>query len=196
MFHINPRKTPWRRFGRRETIMTYEKPFLIRIKKTVKIILKTNNNLESWVTTTTFLLEFHAEANQSKFLKFYPLLKYLKPLKSLEMKNCYANDLCRCLHHVLIEANVCWDAWSWSKNFYDIIAIWKTRIMINLERTKNINLKNYNTEHIPSVLKNQWTWINFIELINSKKQNILIGCIYRHSWDEFSRYYLNSLLKK
>ena len=84
MFHINPRKTPWRRFGRRETIMTYEKPFLIRIKKIVKIILKTNNNLESWVTTTTFLLEFHAEANQSKFLKFYPLLKYLKPLKHMD----------------------------------------------------------------------------------------------------------------
>ena len=34
------------------------------------IILKSNNNLESWVTIITFLLEFHAETNQRRFPKF------------------------------------------------------------------------------------------------------------------------------
>ena len=46
----------------------------IRTKEIVTIILKANSNLESWVTIITFLLQFNAEANQSRFPKFYVLL--------------------------------------------------------------------------------------------------------------------------
>ena len=40
-----------------------KKLFLIRIKEKVIIIVKRSNNLESWKTTITFLLQFHTEAN-------------------------------------------------------------------------------------------------------------------------------------
>ena len=37
------------------------------------LILKADKNLESWVTIITFLLQVHAEANQSRLPEFYPL---------------------------------------------------------------------------------------------------------------------------
>ena len=39
----------------------------------------------------------------------------------------------------------------------------------------------------------------FIEIINYKKSNIIVGCIYRHpamDLNEFNDYYLNELLHK
>ena len=77
--------------------------------------------------------------------------------------------------------------------------------MKNLEITQSINLKNYNFEYTPAestaggtmlfianhladklrhglkIYENNELESIFIKLINSKKkQNVLIGCIYRH----------------
>ena len=95
--------------------------------------------------------------------------------------------------------------------------------MTNLEITKSITLKNYNFEYTPTestaggtmlYIANHLSYIlrhdlkiyktselepTFIELINSKKENVLIGCIYRHpymSQEEFNKYYLNNFLGK
>ena len=106
---------------------------------------------------------------------------------------------------------------------YDIIAISETRTMKNLEITQNINLKHYNFEYTPTestaggtmlyianhlaykprhdlkIYKTNELESTFIELINSKKQNVLIDCVYRHpsmNQEEFNKYYLNNILEK
>ena len=105
---------------------------------------------------------------------------------------------------------------------YNIIARSETTIK-NSEITKNIILKNYNLEYAPTestadgtmlYIANQLAYrtrpdlkiyktneleSTFIELINLKKQNVFIGCIYKHlsmNQKEFNKYYLNKLLEK
>ena len=105
----------------------------------------------------------------------------------------------------------------------NIIPVSETRTMKNLEITQNINVKNYNFEYTPTestagrtllfianhlaykprhdlkIYKTNELESTFIELINSKKQNVLIGCVYRHpsmNQEEFNKYYLNNLLEK
>ena len=57
----------------------------------------------------------------------------------------------------------------------------------------------YKPRHDLKIYKTNKLELTFIELINSKKQNVLIGCVYRHqsiNQEEFNKYYLNNLLEK
>ena len=105
---------------------------------------------------------------------------------------------------------------------FDVIAISESRIS-NDSDASNLNLVNYSLEFCPTLsnaggtaiyIKNSLSFAprpdlqinkpsqlesNFIEIITSKKTNIIIGCIYRHpnmDLDEFNELYLNVLLEK
>ena len=133
-------------------------------------------------------------------------------LKMFHINACFLNKNFEDLEYLLKSTNI----------NYDIIAISETRIMKNLEITKSINLKNYNFEYTPTVSTAGGTMLyianhlaykpihdlkiyktnefesTFIELINSKNQNVWIGCIYRYpsmNQEEFNKYYLNNLLE-
>ena len=107
---------------------------------------------------------------------------------------------------------------------FDIIAISETRITKNINNIlSNINLNNYAFEFTPTEFSAGGTLIyvanhlaykprtdlqiykkrdlesTFIEIINPKKSNIIVGCIYRHpnmDLNEFNSDYLNPLLAK
>ncbi|XP_065682310.1 uncharacterized protein LOC136095525 [Hydra vulgaris] len=105
---------------------------------------------------------------------------------------------------------------------FDIIGISETRLNKNRPQTSNITLNGYSHEDTPSEshASGALLYINnrlaykprndlliykpkelksiFIEIINPKKSNIIVGCIYRHpkmSLDNFLSFYLNPLLK-
>ena len=104
---------------------------------------------------------------------------------------------------------------------FDIIAISETRITKNINKMSNINLNNYAFEVTPTESSARGTLIYvanhlaykpktdhqiykkcdldsaFIEIIDTKKSNIIIGCIYRHpniGLSGFNNDYLNLLL--
>ena len=104
---------------------------------------------------------------------------------------------------------------------FDIIAISETRITKNINEISNINLNSYAFEFTPTessaggtliyvanrlayksrtdlqIYKNRVLDFTFIEIINPKKINIIIGCIYRHlsmDLNEFNSDYSNPLL--
>ena len=93
---------------------------------------------------------------------------------------------------------------------YDIIAISETRIMKNLEITQNINLKTYNFEYTPTESTAGGTTLYIanhlaykprynLKIYKTNKQNVLIGCVYRHpsiNQEEFNKYHLDNLLEK
>ena len=111
-----------------------------------------------------------------------------------------------------------------STNFnFDVIAISQTKITKNKAEINHIDLTNYSYEHCPTessaggtllYIRNHLSYkkrndLNiykcaeleptFIEIINHKKSNILVGCFYRHpvmDLNEFNDYYLNELLDK
>ena len=111
-----------------------------------------------------------------------------------------------------------------STNFkFDVIAISETRITKNKAQINHIDLTNYSYEHCPTessaggtllyirnhlsyktrndlnIYKSAELESTFLEIINHKKLNILVGCIYRHpvmNLNEFNDYYLNELLHK
>ena len=105
---------------------------------------------------------------------------------------------------------------------FDIIAISDTRITKNI-KISNIYLNNYAFEFTPTESSAGGTLIyvanhltykprthpqihkkrdlesTFIEIINPKKSNIIVGCIYRHpnmDLNKFNSDYLNPLLAK
>ena len=106
---------------------------------------------------------------------------------------------------------------------FDIIAVSETRITENINEISNINLNNYAFEFTP-IQSTAWGTLifvanhlaykprtdlqiykkcdlesTFIEIINPKKSNMFIGCIYRHSnmdLTDFNKDYLNPLLAK
>ena len=108
-----------------------------------------------------------------------------------------------------------------NKNF-DIIAIGETRISKKTSLTSNINLNNYHFELTPAELWTGGTMLyisnrlsykprtdlnmyeknqlesTFIEIINSKKSNIVFGCIYKHPNMDVSdfNFLINKLLDK
>ena len=109
-----------------------------------------------------------------------------------------------------------------NKNF-DIIAITETRITKNVSIANNLNIKNYSTEFTPTessaggtllyianhlsykprqdlnIYKKNELESTFIEIMNPKKSNIIVGTIYKHpSMDltDFNSNYLNNLLEK
>ena len=133
-------------------------------------------------------------------------------LKMFHNNACFLNKNFEHIEYLLKSTNI----------NYNIIARSETRIIKNSEITKNIILKNYNFQYAPTestadgtmlYIANQLAYrprsdlkiyktneleSTFIELINPKKHNVLIGCIYRHQYmnqEEFNKYYLNNLLE-
>jgi len=106
---------------------------------------------------------------------------------------------------------------------FDVLGITETRIIKNKTPTSNLNINNFSFEHTPTessaggamlYISNKLSYkprndLNiykplelesiFVEIINPKKSNIIIGCIYRHpimSIENFNDFYLNPLLEK
>ena len=106
---------------------------------------------------------------------------------------------------------------------FDIAAVSETRIMKKTSLTPSISLNNYSFEfiptestaggthlyianHLPYKLHNDLNLYKanqlestFTEIINSKKSNKIVGCLYKHSVmdiTDFNKNYLNSLLDK
>ena len=99
---------------------------------------------------------------------------------------------------------------------FDVIAITETRITKNVSVTQNIVLNNYFFEHTPTPLyianplsykirndlkiyKKFELESTFIEIINPRKSNIIVGVICKHpkmNVTDFNNNFLNNLLKK
>ena len=103
---------------------------------------------------------------------------------------------------------------------FDIIAVSETRISKKTSVISNVNLNNYSFESIPTESSAGGTMLyisnhlsykprtdlntckknqlesTFIEIINSKKRNIIIGCVYKHpNMDVLDfNYFINQLL--
>ena len=111
---------------------------------------------------------------------------------------------------------------SCTKTKFDIIAISETRITKQVSLLNNLNLNNYSFEFTPTetsaggtllyianhlsykcrndlnIYKKNELESTFIEIVNPKKSNIIVGVIYRHpSMDltDFNCSYLNKLLE-
>ena len=111
---------------------------------------------------------------------------------------------------------------SCTKKNFDIIAISETRITKQVSLLKNLNLNNYAFEFTPTEISAGGTLLyianhlsykcrndlniykknelesTFIEIVNPKKSNILVGVTYKHpSMDlaDFNCNYLNKLLE-
>ena len=110
-----------------------------------------------------------------------------------------------------------------SKNDFQIIGISETRLQKTQETTTNIQLENYNIEHVPTesanggvllyikkainyklrpdlmIYKKRELGPVFIEIIQQDSKNIVAGCIYRHpcmQQSEFNDEYLKPLSEK
>ena len=110
---------------------------------------------------------------------------------------------------------------SCTKKNFDIIAISETRITKQVSLLNNLNLNNYSFEFTPTetfaggtllyianhlsykccndlnIYKKNELESNFIEIVNPKKSNIIVGVIYRHpsmGLTDFNCNYLNKLL--
>ena len=111
---------------------------------------------------------------------------------------------------------------SCTKKKIDIIAVSETRITRNVSLLNNLNLNNYSFEFTPTetcadgtllyianhlsykcgndlnVYKKNELESTFIEIVNPKKLNIIVGVIYRHpsmDFTDFNCNYLNKLLE-
>ena len=109
-----------------------------------------------------------------------------------------------------------------NKNF-DGIAASETRITKNISLTNNVTMNNFSFESIPTefsagctllyvanhfsykppldlnIYKSNELESTFIEVLNPKKSNIIIGCIYKYpsmDLNDFNTNYLNNLLDK
>ena len=109
-----------------------------------------------------------------------------------------------------------------TKNVFDIIAVSETRITKQVSLLNNLNLNHYSFEFTPTetspggtllyianhlsykcrndlnIYKKNELESTFIETVNPKKSNIIVGVIYRHpSMDlaDFNSNYLNKLLE-
>ena len=110
-----------------------------------------------------------------------------------------------------------------ANKIFDIVAISETRIMRKTSLTSNINLNNFSFEFTPSestaggtllYIANHFTYKSrsdlnlykanqlestFIEIINAKKSNIIVGCFYKHpvmDVADFNKNYFNPFLDK
>ena len=123
-------------------------------------------------------------------------LKYLakKSLSLFHINACSLNKNFDDLQHPL----------SCTKNFFDIIAINETRITEQVSLLNNLNLNNYSFEFTPTetsaggkllyianhlsyksrndlnIYKKSELESTFIEIVNPRKSNIVVGIIYRH----------------
>ena len=124
-------------------------------------------------------------------------------LSLFHLNTCFLSKIFEDLEYLLDSTNL---------NF-DVIAISETRITKNRAQINHIDLTNYNYEHCLTESSASGTLLHirnnlsyktrtdlniyksgeleskFIEIINHKKSNILVGCIYRHpvmDLDEFN----------
>ena len=104
---------------------------------------------------------------------------------------------------------------------FDIVAVSQTRITRNTSLTSNINVQNYffeftqtesNAEGTPLYIANHLSYkprtdlglnksnqleSTFTEIINSRKGNTIVGCLYKHpnmDLADFNKNYLNTLV--
>ena len=137
--------------------------------------------------------------------------KYLTKNKSLSLFHINACSL-----------NKNFDDLNCTKKSFDIIAITETRIPKQVSLSNNLNLNNYSFEFTPTetsaggtllyianhlsykcrsdlnIYKKNELESTFIEIVNTRKSNIIVGVIYRHpSMDlaDFNYNYLNKLLE-
>ena len=112
---------------------------------------------------------------------------------------------------------------SCTNKIFDIIAITETRIKENVSITNNLSIKNYSIEFTPTESSAGGTLLyianhlsykprqdlnihkmnelesTFIETLNPKNSNIIVGTIYKHSsmdLTDFDSNYLNNPLEK
>ena len=155
---------------------------------------------------------------QSKYYDINELQKLKIPNKEnslslFHINSCSLNKNFEELQNLLQSTNI---------NF-DVIAITETRIPKNVSVTHNIVLNNYSFEHTPTESSAGGTLLyianrlsykirnhlkiyrkfelesTFIEIINPRKSNIIVGVIYKHpkmDVTDFNNYLLNNLLKK
>ena len=135
-----------------------------------------------------------------------------KSLSLFHIKACSLNKNFDDLQHLL----------SSTKKVFDIIAVSETRITKQVSLLNNLNLNHYSFEFTPTetsaggtllyianhlsykcrndlnIYKKNELESTFIEIVNPKKSNIIVGVIYRHpSMDlaDFNSNYLNKLLE-
>ena len=136
-----------------------------------------------------------------------------KSLSSFHINACSLSKKFDNLQHLL----------SWTNKNFDIIATTETRITKNISIANNLNIKNYSTEFIPTESSAGGTLLyianhlsykprqdlnihkmnelesTFIETLNPKNSNIIVGTIYKHSsmdLTDFDSNYLNNPLEK
>ena len=110
-----------------------------------------------------------------------------------------------------------------SKAKFSIIGLTESRLNKDIAPLKNINLQNYNIQHTPTesnkggslvyistdlsyktrndlkLYKSKELESIFIEIINKKDKNTIVGCIYKHpilTNDEFNNHFLSPMLEK
>ena len=136
-----------------------------------------------------------------------------KSLALFHINACYLNKNFNELEYLLSCTN---------KNF-DVIAMSETRISKNISLPNNLTMNNFSFEFTPTessaggtllyvanhlsykprldlnIYKSNELESTFIEILNPKKSNIIIGCIYKHpsmDLNDFNTNYLNNLLDK
>ena len=109
-----------------------------------------------------------------------------------------------------------------TNKIFDIVAVSETRIMRKTSLTSNINLNNFSLEFSPTestaggtllyianhlsykphsdlnLYKANQLESTFIEIINAKKSNIIVGCFYKHpimDVADFNKNYFKPLLE-
>ena len=110
-----------------------------------------------------------------------------------------------------------------SKTKFSIIGITENRLNKDIAPLKNIKLQNYNFQHTPAesnkggsllyistdisyktrndlkMYKSKELESIFIEIINKKGKNTIVGCIYKHpklAIDEFNNHFLSPMPEK
>ena len=150
------------------------------------------------------------DTDQLQTLKF---LEKSKQLFLFHINTCSLNKNSDDLQHLLKCTN----------KVFDIVAVSETRIMKKTSLTSNISLNNYSFECTPTestaggtllyianhlsykscndlnLYKTNQLESTFIEILNSKKSNIFVGCLYKHPVmdnTDFNKNYLNPILDK
>ena len=110
-----------------------------------------------------------------------------------------------------------------SETKFSVIGITESRLNKDIALLKNINLQNYNIQHTPTecnkggsllyistelsyktrndlkMYKSKELESIFIEIMNKKGKNAIVGCIYKHpklAIDEFNNHSLSPMLEK
>ena len=178
--------------------------------------MKSSSNLELLVNqfnnSTPENGNDHEKISSSKYYDIDELPHKNKPLSLFHINACSLSKNVDDLQHLL----------SCAKNFFDRTAVSETRMTKNVSLLNNLNLNSYSFEFTPTetcaggtllyitnrlsykcrndlnIYKKNELESTFIEIVNPKKSNIVVGVIYRHpSMDltDFNCNYLNKLLE-